>query len=76
MDLDPELTARFADLTPREREVVTAIVSGLDNAEIAERLFLSPFTVKTHANRAMTKVGARDRGQLVGMAVRAGIQPA
>ncbi|WP_222196049.1 response regulator transcription factor [Modestobacter italicus] len=75
VDLDPVLTARFAELTPREREVVTAIVSGLDNAEIAERFFLSPFTVKTHANRAMTKVGARDRGQLVAMAIRAGLQP-
>jgi DNA-binding NarL/FixJ family response regulator len=72
---DPTLVARFADLTPREREVVGAIVSGLDNAEIAERFFLSPFTVKTHANRAMTKVGARDRAQLVALAVRAGFAP-
>ena len=75
VDIDPVVAARFAELTPREREVVGAIVSGLDNAEIAERFFLSPFTVKTHANRAMTKVGARDRGQLVAMAVRAGLQP-
>ena len=75
VDVDPALAARFADLTPREREVVTAIVSGLDNGEIAEQFFLSPFTVKTHANRAMAKVGARDRGQLVAMAVRAGITP-
>jgi len=75
VDVDPALAARFAQLTPREREVVGAIASGLDNAEIAERFFLSPFTVKTHANRAMTKVGARDRGQLVAMAVRAGISP-
>jgi DNA-binding NarL/FixJ family response regulator len=75
VDVDPALAARFAQLTPREREVVGAIASGLDNAEIAERFFLSPFTVKTHANRAMTKVGARDRGQLVAMAVRAGITP-
>ena len=75
VDVDPVLAARFAELTPREREVVGAIVAGLDNAEIAERFFLSPFTVKTHANRAMTKVGARDRGQLVALAVRAGITP-
>ena len=75
VDVDPVLTARFAELTPREREVVRAIASGLDNAEIAEQFFLSPFTVKTHANRAMTKVGARDRGQLVAMAVRAGLTP-
>jgi DNA-binding NarL/FixJ family response regulator len=73
VDVDPALAARFAELTPREREVVGAIVSGLDNLEIAERFVLSPFTVKTHANRAMTKVGARDRGQLVALAVRAGI---
>ena len=72
---DPALAARFAELTPREREVVGAIVSGLDNAQIAEQFFLSPFTVKTHANRAMTKVGARDRAQLVALAVRAGITP-
>ena len=73
VDVDPVLAARFAQLTPREREVVGAIVAGLDNLEIAEHLVLSPFTVKTHANRAMTKVGARDRGQLVALAVRAGI---
>ena len=72
---DPTLAARFAELTPREREVVGAIVSGLDNAQIAEQFFLSPFTVKTHANRAMAKVGARDRAQLVALAVRAGITP-
>jgi DNA-binding CsgD family transcriptional regulator len=44
-------------------------------AEIAAELFLSPFTVKTHANRAMMKVGARDRAQLVSYAVQAGIRP-
>ena len=75
VDVDPVVAARFAELTPREREVVAAIAAGLDNAEIAERFFLSPFTVKTHANRAMTKVGARDRGQLVALALRAGITP-
>jgi DNA-binding NarL/FixJ family response regulator len=75
VDVDPVVAARFAELTPREREVVAAIAAGLDNAEIAERFFLSPFTVKTHANRAMAKVGARDRGQLVALAVRAGITP-
>ena len=72
---DPGLVARFAELTSREREVVAAIVSGFDNASIAEQFFLSPFTVKTHANRAMAKVGARDRAQLVAFAVRAGITP-
>jgi len=73
--VDPVLAARFAELTPREREVVGAIVSGLDNAQIAQQFYLSPFTVKTHANRAMIKVGARDRAQLVTLAIRAGIHP-
>jgi DNA-binding NarL/FixJ family response regulator len=72
---DPEMAEQFSRLTPRELEIVTAVVEGLDNAEIARRLFLSPYTVKTHANRAMMKVGARDRGQLVSFAVRAGILP-
>jgi len=72
---DPEVAALFERLTPREREVVGEIVSGLDYAQIAEKLFLSPLTVKTHSNRAMTKVGARDRAQLVSLAVQAGIRP-
>jgi DNA-binding NarL/FixJ family response regulator len=69
------MVARFASLTPREHEIVAAIVSGLDNTRIAAELFPSPFTVKTHANRAMMKVGARDRAQLVSYAVQAGIRP-
>ena len=73
--VDPAVAARFAELTAREREVVEAVVSGWDNAQIAEQFFLSPFTVKTHVNRAMTKVGARDRAQLVTLAIRAGITP-
>lgn len=72
---DPEISERFDELTPREREIVGAIVSGLDNAAIAQQLYLSPFTVKTHVNHAMMKVGAKDRGQLVSLAVRAGILP-
>jgi DNA-binding NarL/FixJ family response regulator len=73
----PDETARqlLAALTAREREVVEAVVQGLDNRQIAEQLFVSPFTVKTHVNRAMTKVGARDRAQLVSLAVRAGLRP-
>ena len=72
---DPDAVALFSALTSREREVVEAIVTGLDNQQIAARMFVSPFTVKTHANRAMTKVGARDRAQLVTLAVRAGMRP-
>lgn len=72
-EVDLEAEALFTHLTPRELEVVRLIVGGLDNAEIGSRIFISPFTVKTHANRAMMKVGARDRAQLVSLAVRAGI---
>ena len=72
---DPRLTGLFEQLTEREREVVGLIVEGLTNQEIAELLCVSPYTVKTHANRAMTKVEARDRAQLVSAAVRAGILP-
>jgi DNA-binding NarL/FixJ family response regulator len=60
-------------LTPREREVATLIASGLSNDEIADRLYMSPSTAKTHAARAMTKVGARDRAQLVIFAYEAGL---
>jgi DNA-binding NarL/FixJ family response regulator len=52
-----------ADLTPREREVVTLVARGLSNDGIAGRLYMSVSTVKTHATRAMTKLGARDRAQ-------------
>lgn len=71
--VDDSMVDRFSALTPRERDVVTAIASGLDNAQIASQMFVSPFTVKTHANRAMAKVGARDRAQLVTFAYRAGL---
>lgn len=72
---DAGVVQLFEQLTPREREVVEAIVRGRDNDEIAATMFLSPYTVKTHANRAMMKVGARNRAQLVSLAVQAGIQP-
>lgn len=54
------MAALFDRLTPREREIVEAVVRGLDKDDIAAMLFLSPFTVKTHINRSMTKVGARN----------------
>ncbi len=78
LDVTPEsdIAERFELLTPRERDVVALIVSGFDNAQIAEQMFVSPFTVKTHAHRAMAKVAASDRAQLVSLAVRAGIRPA
>lgn len=73
--VDEEKAALFAQLTTRELEVVRLIVEGLDNEAIGKRIFISPFTAKTHANRAMMKVSARDRAQLVSLAVQAGIRP-
>ncbi len=73
--IDKELLRRFGALTPRERDVVILVASGLSNEEIAATMWVSPFTVKTHAVRAMTKVGARDRAQLVSFTFRAGLYP-
>jgi DNA-binding NarL/FixJ family response regulator len=66
-------TAVLDVLTPREREVMALAALGLSNDEIAERLYLSPLTAKTHANRAMMKLGARDRAQLVVLAYQTGL---
>jgi DNA-binding NarL/FixJ family response regulator len=60
-------------LTDREREMVTLVAHGLSNEDIATRLFLSPLTVKTHVNRAMNKLRARDRAQLVVLAYQTGL---
>jgi len=68
-DPPPEL----AELTEREREMVELVATGLSNEEIASRIHLSPLTVKTHVNRAMAKLGARDRAQLVVVAFRSGL---
>jgi DNA-binding NarL/FixJ family response regulator len=65
--------ARTDHLTGREREVTALVAEGLSNDEIAARLYLSPATAKTHVNRAMTKIGARDRAQLVVFAFQAGL---
>lgn len=62
-----------AHLTAREREVVGLVGRGLSNDEIAEELFLSPLTAKTHVSRAMTKLHARDRAQLVVLAIKSGL---
>ncbi|WP_346774773.1 response regulator transcription factor [Cellulomonas sp. IC4_254] len=70
---DEELARRVATLTARERDVVVAAARGADNRQIAARMVISPFTVKTHLNRAMTKLGARDRAQVVVLAHRAGM---
>lgn len=63
----------LSTLTGREREIVVLVAQGLSNDEIAARLFVSPLTAKTHVNRAMAKLGARDRAQLVVLAYRAGL---
>lgn len=60
-------------LTEREREIVKLVGCGLSNDEIAAKLVLSPLTVKTHVSRAMTKLGARDRAQLVVVAYEGGL---
>lgn len=64
----PELDS----LTEREREVLTLVAGGLSNDAIAERLHVSPLTAKTHVNHIMTKLGARDRAQLVVIAYQTG----
>ncbi|MFC9627453.1 response regulator [Streptomyces sp. NPDC056930] len=64
---------RLECLTRRERDVVGLAALGLSNDEIAEQLFVSPLTAKTHVNRAMTKLAARDRAQLVVIAYQCGL---
>ena len=64
---------RLAVLTQREREVLALVGEGLSNHEIAERLTLSPATARTHVSRAMVKLRARDRAQLVVVAYQTGL---
>jgi DNA-binding NarL/FixJ family response regulator len=61
------------DLTAREREVIALVADGLSNEEIAQRWVVSNATVRTHVSRAMTKLRARDRAQLVVFAYRYGL---
>ncbi|MFJ4520215.1 response regulator [Streptomyces sp. NPDC088810] len=70
---DPARSERLGALTGREREVLVQVAGGHSNDEIAERLAVSPLTVKTHVNRAMAKLGARDRAQLVVIAYESGL---
>ncbi|HEX5199108.1 MAG TPA: response regulator transcription factor [Actinoplanes sp.] len=68
---DPGVALR--ELTNREREAVALVAQGLSNNEIAGRMVISPTTAKTHVNRAMTKLRARDRAQLVVLAYQSGL---
>jgi DNA-binding NarL/FixJ family response regulator len=70
---DPVGLPKLDALTDREREVVVLVAEGLTNDEIAERLIMSGATAKTHVSRAMIKLGARDRAQLVVFAYETGL---
>jgi DNA-binding NarL/FixJ family response regulator len=70
---EPRPTRDLQPLTDREREVMALVAAGLSNDEIAQRLFVSPATAKTHVSRAMVKLGARDRAQLVVFAYESGL---
>jgi DNA-binding NarL/FixJ family response regulator len=65
--------ARLSTLTEREREMTALAADGMDNTAIAAKLMISPATVKTHIGRAMTKLDARDRAQLVVTAYKTGL---
>lgn len=72
----PHLATPSMDrLTEREREVLGLVAAGLSNNHIAQHLHLSPHTAKTHVNRMMSKLGARDRAQLVVIAYQTGVTP-
>jgi DNA-binding NarL/FixJ family response regulator len=70
---EPRPTPELAQLTDREREVMGLVAAGLSNDEIADKLVVSPATAKTHVSRAMVKLGARDRAQLVVFAYESGL---
>jgi DNA-binding NarL/FixJ family response regulator len=69
----PGSPAKLASLTDREREVMALVAAGLSNDEIADELVISPATAKTHVSRAMAKLEARDRAQLVVLAYETGL---
>ncbi|MGY4906775.1 response regulator [Streptomyces sp. 900116325] len=71
--LDTDTVTGLEELTNREREAVALVAQGLSNDEIAGRMGISPMTAKTHINRAMAKLHARDRAQLVVLAYESGL---
>ncbi|MBA2556282.1 MAG: response regulator transcription factor [Chloroflexi bacterium] len=71
--VDTAVSGRLERLTEREREVVTAIARGSSNAEISEELFIGPATVKSHVSSILTKLGLRDRAQVVVFAYESGL---
>ena len=70
---EPPTASNLDELTDREREVMALVAAGLSNEQIADRLVVSPATAKTHVSRAMVKLGARDRAQLVVLAYESGL---
>ena len=70
---EPHPSPALDQLTEREREVMALVAAGLSNDEIADKLVVSPATAKTHVSRAMVKLGARDRAQLVVFAYESGL---
>lgn len=73
LPLHRDAGALLEHVTAREREAVALVARGLSNDEIARAMTISPTTAKTHVNRAMTKLGARDRAQLVVLAYESGL---
>ena len=67
------VAGQYPALTPREQEVLVLVAQGLSNVEIADRLYISALTVRTHVGRVMTKLGARNRAHAVTTAYRTGV---
>ena len=71
--MEAATAAQLQQLTDRERDIVVAVARGLTNAEVAQQLFIGPATVKSHVSSVLTKLGLRDRAQVVVFAYEAGL---